>query len=163
MYIKYIFAKCVIHVCFSRLTQGCSIELLVDLLSHASLNKRGGGSLLEGLRFHISLWCELSSFLLHVQSEPKSSLAAPKWHLFFILKWRSCRRLVETCWGLLSLSRKCLGVCEEQNCNLSNVANLRVLSQYLISLFLLIGIHLTWLQDDQLLVYWCTRFSSSNF
>lgn len=30
---------------------------------------------------------------------------------------------METCWSLLSLSRKCLEVCKEQNYNLSNVAN----------------------------------------
>lgn len=71
-------------------------------------------------RFH-QMW--IPFLRVHIVQRREELTAAPKRHLLFIVRWRSCRRFVESCWSLLSLSKKCLEVCKEQNYNLSNVAN----------------------------------------
>lgn len=86
-----------------------------------------------GLGYHVFIEREFLFVRVHIVQRTEELTAAPKRHLFFIVRWRSCRRFVETCWSLLSLSRKCLEVCEEQNYNLSNVANFAVSTQGLIS------------------------------
>lgn len=83
-----------------------------------------------GLGYHIFIECEFFFVRVHIVQRTEELTAAPKRHLFFIVRWRSCRRFVETCWSLLSLSRKCLEVCEEQNYNLSNVANFAVSTMF---------------------------------
>lgn len=77
--------------------------------------------------------CEFLSVRVHIVQRTEELTAASQRHLFFIGRWRSCRRFVETCWSLLSLSRKCLEVCKEQNYNLSNAANSTVSTQGSIS------------------------------
>lgn len=94
------------------------------------------GSLLRrsgGLGYHIFTECKRFSVRVHIVQRTEELTAAPKRHLFFRVSWRSCRRVVETWWSLLSLSRKCLEVCKEQNYNLSNVANFAMSVQSLIS------------------------------
>lgn len=86
-----------------------------------------------GLGYHVFIECEFLSVHVHIVQRTEELTAAPLRHLFFIGRWRSCRRFVETCWSLLSLSRKCLEVCKEQNYNLSNAANSTVSTQGSIS------------------------------
>lgn len=86
-----------------------------------------------GLGYHVFIECEFLSVRVHIVQRTEELTAAPQRHLFFIGRWRSCRRFVETCWSLLSLSRKCLEVCKEQNYNLSNAANSTVSTQGSIS------------------------------
>lgn len=55
---------------------------------------------------------------------------------------------METCWSLLSLSRKCLEVCKEQNYNLSNVANFAMSTMFDFTVAL--RLHFIYFQNDQL-------------
>lgn len=103
-----------------------------------------------GLGYHVFIECEFLSVRVHIVGRTEALTAAPWRHLFFIVSWRSCRRFGETCWSLLSLSRKCLEVCKEQNYNLSSAANSAVSTQGSISPLLEIVLRFMYFQDDQL-------------
>lgn len=120
------FSQTVKFVIFATKSQVCHISLidrepliLASCWSAVHLLLKLSG----GLGYHIFIKCEFFFVRVHIVQRTEELTAAPKRHLFFIVRWRSCRRFVETCWSLLSLSRKCLEVCKEQNYNLSNVAN----------------------------------------